>query len=92
MRVLEAGLAAFMAVSAVRFLLEIYVQRDLQAGTKVVLAIIAGAGFSALNFHGWQPLVLESLASAGLATLLHRFHRVLGAIGDSNRADLLRRR
>lgn len=81
----------YAIVTAIRFLVGRYDDRiALKSSTKFVLVLVAAAGVALhVNFRSTEEFVKEGLAGAGLATVIHRTHRWLGAMGDLYRLHVI---
>jgi uncharacterized membrane protein YeiB len=92
--VLLIALGSYAIVTALRLLAGRYDDRiAMRSNTKFILVLVAATGLAFLvNESATTDItdaVAEGLAGAGLATVIHRTHRWLGAMGDLYRLHVM---
>jgi hypothetical protein len=89
--IIVVGAATFGVVSVVRLVLS-DVQWMTRPIAKILLVLVVAFALTPLLFSGSVALddgVLILFGGVGVATILHRLHRLLGAVGDRNRLEVL---
>jgi hypothetical protein len=83
-----AALAAFFATEAVKLAALLHV-RPLEAWVKMLVAALVATGVVLLGAGFNERAVGLALGASGLAALAQRLHRLLGALGDAQRVQVM---
>jgi hypothetical protein len=84
------SLAIYASVWMLRALYEFATARTMTTPAKVLLVVLVTPGLSVLLFDEWEwSLIVTILAGVGGATVIHRLHRLLGAVGDVQRLQFM---
>jgi hypothetical protein len=86
--VLVVALAGYAGCTVIRFFGE-RMNLVFSSMAKLGVAAVCSSGFAAVLLTEPEDVVVVSLAGLGGATLVHRLHRLLGALGDRARLDVL---
>lgn len=88
--ILITALGTHVFVLGLRLLIERYDDRIAwKSLTKYICALVGATGLTLLQSLTVDGLAVNALAGAGLATVIHRTHRWLGAMGDLYRLHVL---